>query len=119
MERLVVVVDDEPDVLHILCEVLEEAGLQVLCLDHPKQARSLDDSMSPCLFLIDLMLPEENGIRLAEELRAHAFDSVPMIAMSASSDMVRAAWASGLFQDTLSKPFDLDQVEKIVERHIT
>jgi DNA-binding response OmpR family regulator len=118
MERLVVVIDDERDVLNVVCEVLEEEGLGVLCLDHPKLARSLKDSINPCLFLIDLMLPDDNGIQLAEDLRSHAFHSVPMIAMSASRDMVRAAWTSGLFQDTLSKPFDLDQLVQIVERHI-
>jgi CheY-like chemotaxis protein len=118
MTRCVAVVEDEIVVLRMLCDVLEEGGFFVVALDHPDSIRSLGDGRRPDLFLIDLMLPGENGIDLARRLRARGFTSTPMIAMSASRFMTRCAAESGLFQETLYKPFDLDTLIDAVERHV-
>ena len=118
MQEPIVVIDDERGVLDLLRQVLEDEGLQVMCLDHPRQTWGLHTAVRPRLFLIDLMLPGRNGIELARELHARSFSQVPMIAMSASSSMAREARATGLFRDTINKPFDLDHVVETVERYI-
>lgn len=118
MQEPIVVIDDERGVLDLLRQVLEDEGLQVMCLDHPRQTGGLHTAVRPRLFLIDLMLPGRNGIELARELHARSFSQVPMIAMSASSSMAREARATGLFRDTINKPFDLDHVVETVERYI-
>src|SRR5438874_2335961 len=59
---VIVVVDDEPDVLAVICALLEEEGHQVLCLGHPVHATALRGAKQlPDLFLIDIMLPDMNG----------------------------------------------------------
>jgi DNA-binding response OmpR family regulator len=114
----IVIIDDEQGVLDVLSDLLEDEGFRVVCLDHPKQVASLEERIRPCLFLIDIMLPGESGIDVARQLRAHSFGSVPMIAMSASVSWVQAARATGLFQDTLAKPFELDALLAAVERNL-
>jgi CheY-like chemotaxis protein len=114
----IVVIDDEPDVLDVLCDVLELEGFSVLCLDRPQEAEALRAGANPCLFLIDIMLPEISGIELARGLRADGFPRTPMIAISASETMIASARRTGLFQEALSKPFDLDQLVDAVERHV-
>lgn len=64
---------------------------------------------APDLFLIDIMLPEMDGITLARRIQDEGFTSTPMIAMSASVLMRQVAEASGLFEHTLSKPFDITE----------
>jgi CheY-like chemotaxis protein len=64
------------------------------------------------------MLPETNGIDLAQRLRTRGFDETPMIAISASSTMIRQATACGLFQAAIPKPFDLDDVLDVVSQHV-
>jgi two-component system, OmpR family, response regulator VicR len=112
----VVVVDDEPGILSVVCEVLEDDGYNVVCLSHPRMAEDLD-GVSTKLFILDMMMPGLSGIALAEQLRDHGFAKTPMIAMSASSAMLRAAEASRLFQGTLPKPFELTRLLDFAERY--
>lgn len=74
-------------------------------------------SAHPDVFLLDLMLPGMSGIDLARRLRDLGYLREPMIAMSASPRMLNAANRSGLFQETLAKPFDLSTLLDTVERY--
>ncbi len=113
----IVVVEDEKDVLHLLCEVLESDGFQVVGLGRPDQVRCLESELHPDLFLLDLMLPGMTGIDLARRLRSCGYGVEPMIAMSASTRMLADASESGLFQEIISKPFDLTTLLDAIERH--
>lgn len=114
--RTVVVVDDEPAILSVVCEVLEDDGYNVICLSHPHMTRDLDQSETD-LFILDMMMPGLSGIALAESLRHDRFSDTPMIAMSASTAMLRAAEDSHLFQGTLPKPFELTCLLDLAERY--
>jgi two-component system, OmpR family, response regulator MtrA len=118
VQRQIVVIDDEQGVLDLLYDLLEMEGFTVVCLSEPRQVEGLKQSANPSLFLIDIMLPGTSGIELAEQLRADEFPDTPIIAMSASRFMVNAAKGTGLFQDTISKPFDVNEIVATVERHL-
>jgi CheY-like chemotaxis protein len=114
-----VVVDDEPELLELVCTVLGEEGYAVTCLGHPREVEALDDEgREPGLFVLDIMLPEISGIELARRLREHGHRHTPMIAMSASPEMVRAARESNLFQEALPKPFELDAFLDAIARQM-
>jgi DNA-binding response OmpR family regulator len=117
VDRQVVVIDVEPDVLDMICDALELEGLSVLCLERPEEAEALHAEVDASLFLIDIMLPGTCGIELARGLRDDGFPHTPMIAMSASERMIASARRTGLFQETLSKPFHLDELLDAVARH--
>jgi len=115
-DRIVVVVDDEPDLRSLICEVLQEEGYSVVSLPHPSLALGL--RQAPSLFLIDLMLPGMTGIELAQQLRQGLFGETGMIGLSASSAMLRHANDSQLFQETIQKPFDLKYLLETVRQHV-
>lgn len=102
----------------MLCDLLEGGGFSVVPLDHPDLTRAMEEGVRPDLFLIDLMLPGRSGFDLAKQLRGQGFPDTPMIAMSASRTMTRFAAESGLFQETLYKPFDLSTLMNCVERFL-
>ncbi len=112
----IVVVEDEKDVLSLLCDVLESDGFEVIGLGRPDEVERMDSPPNPDMFLLDLMLPGMNGIDLARRLRACGYADEPIIAMSASPRMLNLASRSGLFQETISKPFDLSTLLDTVER---
>jgi CheY-like chemotaxis protein len=112
----ILVVDDEPAVLEVVCDVLEEAGHEVAGIGHPVVTFGLISGMRPDMVLLDLMLPEMDGVELARRLRLKGFGDTPMVAMSASTRMLQQAAASGLFHGVLPKPFDIDAVVAAVER---
>lgn len=115
----IVVVEDEPELRDLVSHVLEDEGYHVISFSHPVPAAALSGyEQRPRLFLIDIMLPEMNGIDLAERLQNVGFEDTPKIAMSASQQCIRDARRSGLFRDTLDKPFEIDDLIDRVERHI-
>jgi DNA-binding response OmpR family regulator len=118
MPNPIVVVDDEPDLLKTLCEALELEGFCVLCLDHPAKVVPSLQQHSPSLFLVDIMLPSMSGIELAQQLRAAGYTETPMLALSASPVMVSLAEQSGVFQATVTKPFDLEELLETIEHYL-
>ena len=118
MGLCIAVIEDETPLLQMLCDLLEADGFSVVFADHPDQVHTLVADLRPDLFLIDLMLPGSNGIELAQHLRGRGFVDTPMIAMSASRAMTRAASKSGLFQETIYKPFDVATVLGCIERYV-
>jgi CheY-like chemotaxis protein len=115
----VVVVDDEVDVLDLICSVLEDEGYDVICLRHPGEIAHLKGrEPQPRLFMLDIMLPGMTGIELAQHLRSDGFGETPMIAMSASATMLHRAEESQLFHDALPKPFDLDALLDAVDQQL-
>ena len=117
----VVVVDDEPAVLEVVCLVLNAAGHEAVGVGHPNVLFDLEMSPRPDIFLIDVMLPALDGITLADRLRRGQFAHTPMIAISASNQWLHRADESGLFDSLLRKPFDVDalltEVERTSEKH--
>ena len=112
----VLVVDDEPIVLSLVCSVLEEAGYEVAGASYPTAALGLFADAHPDVVLIDLMLPEMDGLELAGRLQLQGGADIPLVAMSASTSVPQRAADSGLFREFLSKPFDLDDLVSAVER---
>jgi len=118
MEPCIVIVEDEPELLELLCDCLQLEGFCCVGADHPERIPSVLRDVEPELFLVDVMLPGMTGMELAEHLRAHGFAEAPMIAMSASESLVQIAARSGLFQETINKPFDIEDLIASVERHL-
>ena len=116
MATCIAVVEDEPHVLELVRDVLTMDGYDCLGFNHPYQLEKL--AGHPDLFLVDIMLPERTGIEVAQQLRDNGYAQTPMLAMSASRAMVARARESGLFQDFLAKPFDVDQLLTVIERHV-
>jgi CheY-like chemotaxis protein len=107
--RTVVVVDDEPSVLQLINDLLQDEGFRVVPLSHPEDATCAVSS-EPGVFLLDVMLPGMSGIELARRLRQTRYPHTPMIAMSASRERLREAAEQGLFEDVVPKPFDVEDL---------
>lgn len=114
----IVIVDDEPELLSLVRQVLEMEGYETVTFSHPLSLMTLLSTLdSPDLFLIDLMLPEMNGIELAMCLRDGGFLATPKVAISASRQWVQGARDFGLFNDVLNKPFDIDELLSRIEQY--
>ena len=115
--RSVVVIEDEPDVLELLCDLLRSTGYVAVGVADPRRLPDLVEDLQPDLFLVDLMLPQSSGIEVAQTLRQQGFAQTPMIAISAWRRMRRQAEDSELFQAILPKPFDVNVILDTIDRH--
>ncbi|MBR2446711.1 MAG: response regulator transcription factor [Clostridia bacterium] len=101
----ILVVDDEPDIRHLLGIVLEKEGYTVIEAENGEQALELvrsDPDFS--LIIMDIMMPVMNGVSAATEIRA--ISSLPILfltAKSADQDKMLAFGSGG--DDYIVKPF--------------
>jgi CheY-like chemotaxis protein len=77
----VLIVDDDPDIRVILADLLTMEGYPVATVSDGREALShLRDSPTPCLILLDLMMPVMNGWEFrAEQMKDPIFRSVPTV----------------------------------------
>ena len=113
----VLVVDDEPDIRHLLGEILEDEGYQVSMAENASVAKVLKISMPPDLILLDIWMPDTDGITLLKEWLAEEKPLCPVIMMSGHGSVEAAVEATrlGAF-DFLEKPLSLAKLLLIVER---
>ena len=83
----VLVVDDEPQVLHALRRALEGEGDKVLTAATGTQAVDLAASQPPDLVVLDLWLPDIDGVEVVRRLRGWL--DVPILILSGDSDEER------------------------------
>ncbi len=104
---LVLVVDDDPDILDAICDILESEGYRVSRARHGAEALQRVDSERPAIILLDLMLPVMDGLTFAQQLHERPQDrSIPIVVISAEGNPQKAAAVGA--QGYLAKPFDID-----------
>ena len=104
-EVRLVVVDDDVDTAHVLAELLQLEGYSVRVGHDAAQALSLVADFSPVGVLLDLGLPDQDGLEVARRLRADGDSSLVLVAVTgrASEKEKLAAQAAG-FDFVLVKP---------------
>ncbi len=113
----ILVVDDEPDIRRLVCEILEDEGYQVSMAENASEARELKKSKSPDLILLDIWMPDADGITLLKEWVAEEAMLCPVIMMSGHGSVEAAVEATRLgAYDFLEKPLSLAKLLLIVER---
>jgi DNA-binding response OmpR family regulator len=116
MKRQVVVVEDNPAIRELIEYILEAREIAVISFDTAGNFRDSMAHIAPDLYLLDIMLPDGNGIDLCNELRAaQASRQTPIIMMSAHSDRLPADCNA---EDFIAKPFDIDNFVSRIEQQI-
>jgi PAS domain S-box-containing protein len=106
----VLAVDDDPDAVRLVAELLESAGARVTTASSALEAVAILDATIPHVIVTDLGMPIVDGFQLLERIRAHANPLVrhlPAAALTAyarSEDRIKALRAG--FQIHLAKPID-------------
>ncbi len=111
------VVDDEPDIRRLVSEILEDEGYEVAMADNASTARDLKKSIKPDLILLDIWMPDTDGITLLKEWIAEDPNLCPVVMMSGHGSVETAVEATrlGAF-DFLEKPLSMAKLLLIVER---
>jgi two-component system chemotaxis response regulator CheY len=104
---LVLVVDDDPDILDAICDILEGEGYRVARARHGVEALQRVEQETPAIILLDLMMPVMDGLAFAQALRQRQVSPhIPIVVISADGNPQKAAAVGA--QGYLAKPFDID-----------
>jgi DNA-binding NtrC family response regulator len=113
----ILVVDDEPDIRQLVYEILEDEGYRVTMAENADTARELKNDVQPDLILLDIWMPDSDGISLLKEWASEPGPPCPVIMMSGHGSVETAVEATRLgAYDFLEKPLSLAKLLLIVER---
>ena len=110
MEKTVMVVDDEKNIVDILSFNLKKEGYNVIAAFDGVQALELAQNCSPDLILLDLMLPVMDGFEVCRKIRENNF-SVPIIMLTAREEETDKVFGLEIgADDYITKPFSVREV---------
>ena len=112
----VLVVEDDPDQRDAVTLALEGEGYRVVHAATGLEALDLlHGGTRPCLILLDLMMPEMDGVQFrGEQLKSDELARIPVVVLSAFGQATRAKYLR--VAEYLRKPVELDQLLAVVER---
>jgi two-component system nitrogen regulation response regulator NtrX len=113
----ILVVDDEADIRGLLKEILSEEGYEVEVAADATQARSSRATQVPDLVLLDIWMPDTDGITLLREWSVTDGYDCPVVMMSGHGTVETAVEATRLgAYDFVEKPLSLTKLLRTVER---
>jgi two-component system phosphate regulon response regulator PhoB len=107
MKTKILVVDDEPDAVELICVNLRAAGYDVVTAGDGREALRQARAASPNLIILDLMLPEVDGLEVCKLLRRDpATRAIPIVMLTArASEIDRVLGLELGADDYVTKPF--------------
>ena len=116
--RKVFVFDDNTDILELCTIILEDAGYDIKTSSTSNNIIDQVMAYTPDIIFMDNWLPDVGGIDATRALKAHAqLKNIPVIYFSANNDVKSLADQAGA-DGYLSKPFDIEELEGIICKHL-
>ena len=118
-QPFVLVVDDEPDIRELVQEILEEEGYEVAVAENGESARNAFARRVPDLVLLDIWMPDIDGITLLREWSSSGEPECPVVVMSGHGNLETAVEATRLgAHDFVQKPISLAKLLSIASQAI-
>jgi DNA-binding NtrC family response regulator len=116
-QREILIVDDEVGIRELLSEILQDEGYRVALAENAGEARAYRQRQQPALVLLDIWMPDTDGVTLLREWGANALLTMPVIMMSGHGTIETAVEATriGAF-DFLEKPIGLSKLLSTIAR---
>lgn len=116
MKKTILIVDDEPNIVISIEYLMKRAGYEVVTAYDGQQALDYLADSHPALMLLDVMMPNKNGIEVCEEVRTNKrFDDMPIVMLTAKGSEAEMSKGLALGADAyITKPFSThDLVERV------
>lgn len=117
----VLIIDDIPENLTLLAEMLKQEGYKVRSATKGSTALRGAQALPPDVILLDVNMPEMNGYEVCQQLKqSDRTRDIPVIFISALGDVldkVKAFQVGGV--DYITKPFQLAEVKARINTHLT
>ena len=123
MSKVIMVVDDEPDILLTVGQMLEMSGYEVIKATDGKDClQKLEElNTTPDLILLDIMMPDESGWDVAAKIKENPdWSNIPIVFLTAKGDTMSIGMGGMAAADYIVKPFDvkdlITRINKILDK---
>ncbi|PYF81811.1 diguanylate cyclase (GGDEF)-like protein [Marinomonas alcarazii] len=114
----VLIVDDVPENLRVLQEVMDTLDCQIAVANSGERALELLERTEPCLVLLDVMMGGIDGFETCRRIRSHpVHKDIPVIFVTALEDEVSRGFEAG-GNDYISKPIRIEEVRARVQHQL-
>jgi DNA-binding response OmpR family regulator len=120
MNKKILVVDDDQDILDAIRFVLEEEGYTVTTTDKGEYVENLHDKNGglPALILLDVLLSGKDGRLICKKLKSNKeTKKIPIIMISAHPSAKKSIKKVGA-NEFLAKPFQVDELLRMVKKYV-
>lgn len=120
MNKKILVVDDDPDILDAIAFMLEDAGYELKTTEKGEYAENLQDKNGslPDLIILDVLLSGKDGRTICKKLKNQKETKhIPIIMISAHPDAEKSSKAVGA-DYFLAKPFDVNTLLSKVQKYL-
>lgn len=121
--KIIVHIEDEPDMIDLVTLILSQKGYQVLGADGGQEGLDVVREEKPDLILLDLMMPDIDGWDVYQQFRAHEeTKDIPVIVVTAKAQNIDKVLGLHIAKvdEYISKPFSpqelLDAVDKVLSK---
>ncbi|MBC7575639.1 MAG: response regulator [Herminiimonas sp.] len=116
----ILVVDDEMGIRELLSEILGDEGHVVSTAENAQQARELRSAATPDLVLLDIWMPDTDGVTLLKEWQRDGVLTMPVIMMSGHATIDTAVEATRIGAlNFLEKPISMQKLLKAVQQGLS
>lgn len=113
-KAMILIIEDDYDIRSANCAALELEGYMVMEADTLARGRSMAEESAPDLIILDILLPDGNGLCYCEELRGKSGVRILFLsALGTKTDTLAGLRAGG--DDYIAKPYDMEELLARVE----
>lgn len=118
MSKVIQIIEDDEAIRDVIEYILQQSEFDVTVASNAKEFKINLFNTLPDLILMDVKLPDGNGIQLCRKLK-QSLDTrhIPVIIMSANATAEESS-KEAYADDFISKPFDLDELLRRIERQL-
>ena len=117
MARKIMVVDDEPDILFTVGQMLEMSGYEVIKVADGEKCLDALEKCKPDLVLLDIMMPEISGWDVAAKIKENPkWNGIPIVFLTAKGDTMSIGMGGLASEDYIVKPFDIKDLKARIEK---
>ena len=116
MNKKILIVDDEPDILFTVAQMLEFSGYEVIKAKDGEECLNKLKETTPDLVLLDIMMPEMSGWDVAAKIKENPkWQDIPIIFLTAKGDTMSIGMGNMAAEDYIVKPFDVNDLKQRVD----
>jgi DNA-binding response OmpR family regulator len=119
MNKRILILDDDQDILDVVSYLLTDSGYDVQTLSTGEQIVTVIQQFNPDLVLMDVMLADMDGRLICKDLKADGITNhIPVILISGTHDLAQSLHQLGAPNDFIPKPFDIDVLLRKVKEQL-
>lgn len=116
--KLILVIDDEPEIRSLLSRFLGRKGFSVLAAGTLREGRRLFNQSKPELVFLDVNLPDGNGLHELKDINEGEFRSKVIMMSAFDHNEVKMEAIKNGALDFLSKPFNIARLDQVVQSQL-